>query len=344
MIRPCQGFVATVYCRFVYRFAPGREIRTDSAPFRIILSESARSLSRTGFIPSDYLFLQYQQKLHRLPSTMLQGLQQVGRCCALASKTPLMRAMAMSEHLVQMPVRAISTDAEQKERRFRTPHPSTHEFAQTPWKYKGPNTEKVQIPPAAARWGNKHTQKHYTWWLWKVGPGAMHQGAQRTVRRRVFKPQVISSEEWKLFKKRPRRTDLNSAATPRVKKKVKPPSGKYLIKLLKHEEKEKIAEKWPRHVDKFKTGDKIWIYMRVGLHTEGTEIQKGTVISMRGKGGYDTHFVIINWIGRVTYEMQFPLWLPQIKKIVKKGETVNYKRRMKMWEIRKMNPSLYQVL
>lgn len=151
------------------------------------------------------------------------------------------------------------------------------------------------------------------------------------------RPQVISTEDWRKLKYG------GKNKMEQRPKKARPPKKKYLMKILKDEEKKKIEMKWPRHIDPFKTGDKIWIYMRVGLHTEGDEIQKGTVIAMKGKGNYDSSFTIINNIGRATYEMQFPLWMPQIRKIVKVGEWEG-RRRKKMWEIKKMNPSEFQVL
>eukprot|EP00457_Paulinella_chromatophora_P010946 gb/GEZN01011065.1/.p1 GENE.gb/GEZN01011065.1/~~gb/GEZN01011065.1/.p1 ORF type:complete len:264 (-),score=40.08 gb/GEZN01011065.1/:304-1095(-) len=221
---------------------------------------------------------------------------------------------------------------------------STEKTAYTPWTFKGPTKRIVKKDFCAKRFGTKHNKKHSTWWIYKIGPDKMRKRRARTMQG-LDRPQVITTEEWKKIKNPPQKNNADTIMPTLQEKKEfpRPVKNKYLIKLLKREEQEKIESKWPRHIEPFKTGDKIWIYMRVGLHTEGQEIQKGTVISMRGKGNYDSNFTILNWIGRSTYEMQFPLWMPQIKKIIN-VEKYEKRRRRKMEEIKKWNPALYQVL
>lgn len=166
---------------------------------------------------------------------------------------------------------------------------------------------------------NRNNTKRAHPWLYKSKP-LMPEGV-------VLKPSPFARKEaaWRPGREEFRTIRGGKPGDPYVKPPLaeRKQSPKSQMKILRFEERVKIATEWPREVEKFKSGDRIKVTKYVSLARDSKmEVVKGMVIG-RTFRGLESYFRIINWKVNVMYEMNIPLWSPFIKtiEVIKHGTT-----------------------
>lgn len=109
-------------------------------------------------------------------------------------------------------------------------------------------------------------------------------------------------------------------------------SGPYLLRQLRHEEKDRVLKLFPREACEFKTGDRIAVHKAISLYNPKTQIYRGLVIDKRR--GPHASFTLRCVKEETMFEIQLPLYSPFIRKI--EMQSPGTSRRNKIYETREM--------
>jgi ribosomal protein L19 len=111
------------------------------------------------------------------------------------------------------------------------------------------------------------------------------------------------------------------------------PSGEYLLRQLRHEEKDRVLKLFPRDVCEFKTGDRVAVHKAISLYNPKTQVYRGLVIDKRR--GPHASFTLRCVKEETMFEIQLPLFSPFIRKIEMQAPGTS--RRNKIYETRNMS-------
>lgn len=122
-------------------------------------------------------------------------------------------------------------------------------------------------------------------------------------------------------------------------------SPNYLMAVLQREEQSRILTEFPRHVDKFVTGDRVCITKLISL-IDRSKIERiyGTVIATSRMNHVDAMFVIRNIKLGEAFELNIPLYSPFIVRIDVLQRAKSKYTRKKQYEIRDMDTSAYETV
>jgi len=169
---------------------------------------------------------------------------------------------------------------------------------------------EFKILTKKSRYHQKHGSKRFTLnWSKKANPWLYKYSAYNPREARERSKGWVDKEELTHI----RRTQ--GYKRPPLEEREKDMSNKHLMSTLRKEEIVKIENEWPRHVEPFRSGDKIQITKYLTLDRDNKfEIIKGTCIGRSSKT-LESYFRIINYKIDAMYEMNIPLWSPFIQKI-----------------------------